>query len=246
MKCEHRILPTRRPTPVPLHTPTKLSLYLFLGLFLIFSLLLLSSRLAPQKVTGRTALVATTLNVTGGQHFNCNLTIPAGTSLLSLPCLPIEEDVSQVLANLSSGGANVKALYKYTPTTSGRWQAYNGSLPSWVVQSLQNFGNQDGVYFLMAAQDSFFYQGYLPQLSVVPLRPGWNLVGWPTNKTENLSEALASINDTYRRIRAVNGTVESGGYLEDWPPPGGQNLTNVSIYHGYWINMSATDHWVIA
>jgi len=240
---KHRILPEPRREPAPLHTPAKLSLYLFLGLFLIFTLLLLSSRLAPQKVTGRTT-IATRVNVTGGQHFNCSLAIPAGTSLLSLPCLPIEEPLANVLAGLASGGSTVGALYTYT--TASTWRAYNGSLPSWVVQSLQTVGNQEGVYFVMDAPDTFFYEGYLPTLSAIPLHQGWNLVGWPSNRTENLSTALASINSSYARIRAVNATVETGGYLEDWPPPGGQNLTGTSIYHGYWINMSLADTWVIS
>lgn len=242
MNPHHQILP-RQPSPIP---PTeRLAIYLFLSLFLIFSFLLLGSRLAETKVTGRAQDVATSVNVTGGLFYTCNLTLRTGMNLVSVPCLPLNFPREDFFNNLSSGGANVEVIYKYTPQSNGQWEVYNASLPSYVVQNLYTFNAMQGIYFRMAAPESLTYNGPISSLNNIPLLRGWNLVGYPSLTTRNLSESIASINDTYLLIKTLEGTEEMGTYLADTPPPGNETLTNTSIYHGYWIRQSANDVWQV-
>lgn|GEM_PF-2703242 len=259
---EHRIIPEQAPSGVSpsrqrrhtqlltLHHPAVLGTLLFLGLFLIFALLILASKLAPDKLTARAPSLAqnvsTSVNITAGTPFICNVAIPQGTNLMSFPCLPIVYNLENFLTHFGSAGANIGALYKYTPSSTGKWQAYNASLPNWTVQTLSSFGDQDSIYLVMDSGDSFFMNGYVASNSSITLRTGWNLIGWPTNRTRDIADAIRTVNTSYTYLKTLEGTEETGGYLVDWPPPGGDNLTNMSIYHGYWFNMSANSLWVVS
>jgi hypothetical protein len=255
----HRILPPEagpgapnqdpHAPPTTRHSPSRftlLAIYLFLIVFAFFSFFIMASHLSPFLVTGRATNVTTItlVNVTPSPIFLCNDTLPAGTSLTSLPCLPLLVTRDELFANLSAHGANVLAMYQYTPWTNGKWHAYNSSLPSYVVQSLTEVTRQEGVYFIMNAPETFSYSGALPHNTNIPLHQGWNLAGYPSNLTQPLTTSLASINNTYTEIKTLEGTEESGQYLVSYNPGGG-NLTNTSVYHGYWINMTAPDTWVV-
>ncbi len=247
MSREHRILPRPRSRTLhPLHRSETLAALLFLGLFGVFSLLLLTSRLSPAKLTGHAQNVSTTVNVSPSPPFVCNHTLQQGTNLASFPCLPYQIDRQDFFENISGNGSAVAAMYRYTPWSAGQWQVYNGSLPNYTVQSLASFGRDDGIYFVMDAPETVVYSGYLPNSSTLPLLSGWNLVGYPSATTKPIDESLATINDTYIVVRTLEGTEESGSYLEDTPPPGGETLTNTSIYHGYWMRLSTADNWVVS
>ncbi len=247
MKPEHRILPRRARPHHPVHHPGVQGVFLFLGLFAVFTLLVFASKLSPAKLTGHASNISvdTYVNITGSLRSICDTPIPEGTSLMSFHCLPDFHPIDQFKQNMSFEGRRIRALFQYTPLTNGKWYAYNDSLPNWTVQSLTSFGKDDGIYFVVQWGSHFTYNGFFVNNSAIQLRPGWNMVGYPSNKTKLLNESLGSINDTYRVIRALERTEEAGVYLQDVPPPMGDPLTNTSPYYGYWINMSVGDTWVV-
>ncbi len=247
----HRILPAEardgRERLPPIRRVEILGALLFIGIFAILSALVLMSRLGPEVLTGHAgnASVATSVNVSPGTPFTCDYTFAPGTTLASFPCLPPSITRDEFFANLSGGGGDVEAIYAYTPQTSGRWQVYNASLPNYTVQSLSSIGQLEGYYFVMGGSERLVYVGYLPRFTPIGLVQGWNLVAYPSNTTRDIATALATINTTYREAKALEGTEESGSYLVDHPPPGGETLTNMSIYHGYWILMNASAEWTV-
>ncbi len=247
----HRILPANArgdPRQIrPIHRVEILGAILFLGIFAIFSALVLLSRLNPAILTGHAenASVATTVNITNGTIFTCDYTFVPGTSLASFPCLPPSITRDEFFANLSAGGSGVQAIYAYTPSTDGKWRVYNASLPNYTVQSLTALGQLEGYYFVMDGNDRLVYEGYLPKSTPIFLFPGWNLVAYPSNATRDLASAIATINASYEEIKTLEGTEQSGTYLVDYPPPGGETLTNMSLYHGYWILMNASATWTV-
>ncbi|MBR9692802.1 hypothetical protein GOV07_02605 [Candidatus Woesearchaeota archaeon] len=245
MSRDHRILPLHR-RQVHHHRPQVLGALLFLGLFTIFTLLILASKLSPAKITAHalTQNVSTRVNVTGATFYNCTTDIPVGTSLKSFNCIPLSLPFSNFMNSLSSSGSGVKVIYKYTPWSNGKWQAYNRSLSSSVVQ-MNSLGNQDGFYFLMDASETFLYEGFLPFNSSILIRPGWNLVGYPTNRTKPLALSIQSINTTYEFIETLEGTEEVGAYLWDVPPPGNDTLFNTTPFHGFWIRNTIQDNWMV-
>jgi len=257
---EHRILPlaARRTGTAagggtdpdarhPLHRAEILAVFLFIGLFAVFAILVLASWLHLSVLTGHASEgeTITHVNVTGARVFVCNTTIPAGTSLESFPCIPLELPRADLFAALVSGGASVLSMYRYTPWTDGRWSVYNASLPNYTIQSLTTVSPTDGIYFILSSEDTMVYNGFLSSMLNIPLRKGWNLVGYPYNETTGLAAGLASVNATYLEVKTLEGTEESGSYLADTPPPGGETLQNFSLYHGYWFRMSSAGMWVI-
>lgn len=247
----HRILPqntsrAQSTTHHPLHRFEILATILFLSLFTLFSFLILLSKLHSSLLTGHdiNISVVTAVNVSASPFFTCNADIPAGTSLKSFPCLPIAISTQDFFINLSDNGADVAAMYTYTPWTRGRWMVYNASLPNYTVQSLTQLGNLNGVYFVMTAPATLNYSGVVPHLTTLELGQGWNLVGYPSGLTQPLNESLASINDTYTEIETLEGTEENGVYLVAFNPGGG-TLTNTTPFYGYWIYLNASADWVL-
>ena len=230
----------------PLHRFEILAAILFLSLFSLFSILILASRLNPSFLSGHVIndTMLATVNVTPSPSFSCNDTLPPGTSLDSFPCLLISVPRDEFFKNLSANGTNVLVMYRYTPWTDGKWSVYNASLPTYTVQNLNEVSRLDGIYFVMAGPETLLYAGPLPNATHLQLHPGWNLAGYPSNDTQSLDVSLATINSTYTLIETLEGTEENGTYLFA-NNPGGGTLTNTSIYHGYWINMTADDTWVV-
>lgn len=240
---KHKILPNHKRVK-PEH---KLLAIIFLSLFALFTLFILFSRLSPNYLTAQAtnASVATTVYVQNSTTATCNVTLPQGLSLFSLPCIPISFPRSDFFENLSADGVNVISMYKYVPTQNGRWQVYNRDLPNYTVQTLNTFSKDNGIYIDMGAAEQFYYQGYLTQTPSITLRVGWNLVGYPSIITRTIDNALQSIQSTYTIIRTLEGTTATGAHYEN-KSDGSGNLTNTSTYQGYWINVTAIDNWVLS
>jgi hypothetical protein len=245
----HRILPQpRAPQRVhPLHRLEFLIMSLVAVLLLLLAVIVFSSRLFPTLLTGQASngSVATSVNITGYNPFECNRTLPQGTSLASFPCVLLQISRQDFFLHLSGSGASVQAIYRYTPASRGKWQVYNVSLPNYTVQSLRSFARTDALYFVMSGEERFAYPGVLPVPTNVQLRQGWNLVGYPSNTTKPVGEALSNVNDTYILVRTLEGTLESGSYLS-YARVGGGTLSNMTLYNGYWLWMSAADTWVVS
>jgi len=149
-------------------------------------------------------------------------------------------------SSFSDGGAAIGAIYHYAPTRTSKWQVYNGSLPAYVVQTLTTYSRSDGYYLVLDGSTRYQATGYFPYSWSITLRPGMNLVGYPVYRTQGLSEALLTINDSYRFVETYEGLEVGTLALRDVAPPGGDNLTNMSISHAYWINVSTTDVWTVS
>lgn len=246
MNRNHRILPRRKEARLAssLHHPQFLGLILFFCLFAIFSILILSSKLHPIGIQGH-AEAGSRANISNSTAYLCNLSIAVGTNLVSLPCLPLSTTLLDFFSSFSDNGSGIESIYVYNPLLQQRWEVYNDSLPSYVVPSLTTVDHRDGIYLTMSAPEQFTLLGYIPSVSTFRLYPGWNLQGYPSKTTRDLTTSLATIINTYARIKTLNGTEESGNYLYDDAPPGGETLNQTEMYHGYWFYMNYTDDWQV-
>lgn len=214
------------------------------GIFLfILVIILLKSSLSPYLITAKApnASTGTYVNVSNSTMYWCNVSIPAGTSMVSFPCLPPNIGMSTFIQGFDN--ESVEVVYRYTPGSTSKWLVYNGSLPSYAQNTLSGIGKEYGYYVVLSQQDRFQYEGILASTSTTLLQPGWNLVGYGSNRTQNLTESLASINDTYNTIKTLQTTEEAGVYLVNSSTLG--TLNNTSAYKAYWIDMDAQDIWVV-
>jgi len=248
---EHRILPKPETTESltayrRTSTARKLTAWFLLFIIAVLVVMLALSRLAPTHLTGRLpGPVGSHVNVSNSSTFTCDTTLQTGTILKSFPCITLDLDREEFLENLSLDGANVGAMFKYAPTRASKWEVYNGSLPNYTTQTLNAFGRFDGVYFVMTGSERFVYLGYMPEESAERLRAGWNLIGYPSTQNRSLGSGLSTINTSYTVIKTLEGSEETGAYLVDTPPPGGETLTTMEVYHGYWINLTSVKDWTV-
>jgi hypothetical protein len=92
----------------------------------------------------------------------------------------------------------------------------------------------------MSSPHAYVYNGS-NRASVIPLRPGWNLIGYPSKYSSNISLALGNISFTH--IKMYNAS--QGIFLVYSNGSANNTFTTVETYTGYWINSSATQNWII-
>ncbi|MBN1503282.1 hypothetical protein JW930_07120 [Candidatus Woesearchaeota archaeon] len=176
------------------------------------------------------------LNVTSAQ---CNFTMEQGWNLVSIPCLPQNEPVDNVTTTINT---SVLSIHSYTPGSADPWNAYNPSLPWWVVNDLVEFDRKKG-YWINLNESAFFYLDRgTASPNVIGLSAGWNLVGYPTMTIRNINDSLANIYPNYLIVYRYNTSADS---WFEYNISAGGNLYNLSPYQGYWVQMNISDTWII-
>ncbi|ODS36940.1 MAG: hypothetical protein A7315_04445 [Candidatus Altiarchaeales archaeon WOR_SM1_79] len=166
---------------------------------------------------------------------NCTRTCPKthtiqllqGWNLISIPLQPANTSLWHVLAPIQGKFDKVFA--------------YKGS---WIYKALYDgvwYGDLDKIesgtgYWIYANDDvNRTIYGYPPDKNI-SLGKGWSLIGWPSNETRDIEEALASINDSYNKVFTYD---QSTGWeykaLYDGIWHG--DLSDMEPGRGYWIYM---------
>ncbi len=192
--------------------------------------------LSFQKITGQ---VVTTVNVTQPISVNCTFTLYSGLNLVSFFCISTQTPISQVVGGISS---NLEFVFEYQEEGIDAWKTYNPSLPSFVIQDLQYMSRTRGYWIKMRNTQNFSLEGGLRIPNSIILAPGWNLVGYPTNKTKLVNESFASIEGNFTEVRAYNPF--TGSFISYVPGVGGA-LNQTEPYKGYWINATVIEVWVV-
>ncbi len=167
----------------------------------------------------------------------CQIILEDEWNLISIPCLADNTSIENVLSNISGKYYSVHAYYPNDRTDP--WKAYNPYLPDWVIQDLKEINEQKGYWINMKNSSLFELSGYLIKPDRIQLAQGWNLIGYPTNVTKNISDALTTIDGSYTilwfynasemRYYYYNASSEDGTFLLMHP------------HYGYWIMMSKED-----
>jgi hypothetical protein len=181
--------------------------YIIIAAVLFFSILVVI--FAGRDLSGR--VTDTTVLIVNSSPITCLFAAEAGYNIISIPCLSSTMPVENVTA-----GAQVTALYQYVPGNGDPWRVYNPNLPSYVYIAI------------MAAPASVPVEGLNASSTEVPLVVGWNLVGYPSFRIQNISSVIAPINSTITNITTYDAGVVSY--------PGG--LLVFEPYLGYWVNSS--------
>jgi hypothetical protein len=186
-------------------------------------------------ITGKTT---TTVNITPAPPIPCNFTLYNNTNLVSIYCIPNAIPTTWVMSNLT----NLTAVYAYRTSGQDRWKVYNPAMPNWTIQDLDVMSRLEGYYITMTADELFSEDGGLRLPNNVPLVPGWNLVGYPTNKTKDVNTSFQSIAGNFTEVRTYNETL--GIYINYIPGLGGAINTTVP-FKGYWINVTVDEVWYV-
>ena len=196
------------------------------------------NKVLPTSLESITGKVVTRVNITAARPVNCNFTLESGFNLVSFFCIPNIIPTTSVVGSLSG----LEAVFEYQEGENDAWKIYNPNLPSFVVQDLILMSRMEGYWVNMQSSQNFLLIGGLRRPTNIPLVPGWNLAGYPTNETKPVATSFSSISGNYTEVRTYNAS--TGSYISYVPGVGGA-LNQTQAYQGYWINATVNEVWTV-
>jgi hypothetical protein len=186
-----------------------------------------------KEITGE---VVTLVNVSAYRVTNCNFTVEEGLNLVSFFCIPIGISRDLVIGNITE----LEAIFEYQEGQEDSWKTYNPNLPSFVIQDLNSMTRTEGYWIIATAQQNVYLSGGLRVPTDISISKGWNLVGYPTNKTKSVNESFVSIQNNFTEARTYNAIP---GVFINYIPGVGGGLTQTEPYKAYWINATTAEVW---
>jgi len=145
-------------------------------------------------------------------------------------------DISDVLASIQGQYAIVWAYN--ASDTADPWKSYIPGAP----EGLNDLGGivpGQGYWIKMSSTSATLSVSGIPMASTqIPLVEGWNLVGYPSRESQNVSEALSSIQDKYQIVWMYNVSDTQDLWKRYMPGAPGNDLDEMKPRCGYWIKMS--------
>ena len=187
---------------------------------------------------GKATTAQTTVRIVASTPTTCTFIVSEGYNLISIPCLSTATEIWTVTNNTP-----VYSMYQYVPGDTDGWRVYNPNLPSYVVSDLQFLTRRAGYIIFMNGTANVTLSGILVASTDVGLSPGWNLVGYPSNDTRNISTAFGATNSSLRVVIAFNKSSET--FINYTYPAGTGTLREIVPGYGLWINASAAATWTV-
>lgn len=174
-------------------------------------------------------------------NYSCANILNADWNLFSMPCKSNDTAVEVVLSSISG---LYDSIHRYDSNDNAdHWKSYNPNLPSWIVNDLTNMDVKNGYWINMINQSNFYLNGTIETPNTISLVSGWNLMGFPTNVSRNITGALSSISGSYTVLWLYNATDSTYYHFNATTQNG--TFTDMIPYYGYWINMTKNGIWFI-
>jgi hypothetical protein len=156
-----------------------------------------------------------------------------------LPGIPLTARTAELFSSLRGRFDRVYAF----DASAQQWRSYDERVP--YGQQLSEVSAWQGLWVHTPATTTWQVR-CIPQTEVtIPLRAGWNLVGYPLEGARSVSQAVATLGG---RLRSVFGYDAADlaqpwrSYLPDVPPPV-NSLAVLSPGKGYWIEVTEACAW---
>jgi hypothetical protein len=156
-----------------------------------------------------------------------SVSLTRGWNLLSVPLTPKDASPASVLASIE-GRYDVVSTYD-----KGRgWSAYRPAQAA--ASDLDSISAGMGLWIRMTEAATLTVSGKPPATTAVSLTKGWNLIGYPSNRTRPVNEVFGSTEQIERVMtyRAADGTWY--GYLPALDAAA-SDLDIAAPGRGYWV-----------
>jgi hypothetical protein len=167
-----------------------------------------------------------------------------GWNLISLPVMPTVATLPDALASL--GGA-YDLVYAYeAANTTNPWRRFVPTAPP-VTNDLTALDRSMGLWLHATAAVTLTLPGAAPAGMSIPLKAGWNLVGYPCQTTQSVGTALASLGaqcDMAYTYDARNPTNPWKTYNAS-APSALNTLTAFEPGRGYWLHVLRDCTWTV-
>jgi hypothetical protein len=212
---------------------------IFFCISLVFLTIITIEKETTKEINQLTGNTLSKVNVSLPPNVPCEIEFKEGLNLVSFFCIVFETPRQNVTDNIQ----NLEYIFEYQESNSAdRWKSYNPNLPSNVIQDLQTMSRTEGYWVRVSDDEYFNLSGGLRTPTNIYLVSGWNLAGYPTNRTKDVNESFLSISGNYTEVRSFNANTQS--FISHVPPSSG-GLTQTMSGLGYWINSSTTKTWVV-
>jgi hypothetical protein len=154
------------------------------------------------------------------------LDLEVGWNLISFYVEGEDMTPATVLASIKGNLAQIKDLKS----------SYNPTLPAF-INTLKALNVKDGYWVKMDADVSFELEGVVPTGGSIPVRSGWNLVGYPRENGAAPKEELTSLGDTVLQFKNLKSSYNPA------LPAFINTLKVITPGLGYWLNVSDDGMW---
>jgi len=204
-------LPTNTPTTEPTNTPT----------------------IEPTHTPTSTPTPTQTPHIEPQSY---DITLRAGLNMISLPLQPTESAIEVVLAPIDDALLRVWAHEGADP--SNPWRVYE---PGKTSGGLTTLDVGRGYWFEMSQPAVLTIQGQAVSSTVIPLRSGRNLIGYPALGSKELAVALQSIDGLVDTVWQYDASDPRNPWSRHSParPAWTNNLLLFEEGKGYWIVVTA-------
>jgi PKD repeat protein len=173
-----------------------------------------------------------------------SLPLVTGWNLVSFRLHPTSTAITDVLSSLAG---NYDLLYAWDASGAhagaGNWMRYAPGIPG---NTLATLDETQGFWIRMTTADTLEMTGSVPTTTNISLSTnasGWNLVGYPSDETRSLPEALETHGVTaYTLVYAYHAN-DSDTWKRYAPGVPGNDLLEVAPGWGYWIKVGTTSTW---
>ncbi|MCG2767207.1 MAG: hypothetical protein L6435_02340 [Anaerolineae bacterium] len=126
------------------------------------------------------------------------------------------------------------------------WKKYNTAAPSF-LNDLADIDETMGLWIRATEAVTLTVSGSVPSSPTIDLCEGWNLVGYPSQTTRPITEALAGIEVKYDLVYAYDAwdAADPWKKYNTAAPPFLNDLTEMGPGLGYWIRVSEDCVWSV-
>ncbi len=178
-----------------------------------------------------------TVEIIPVQQMILNLT--AGWNLISLYLQPIDTRLSSVLSSIEG---KYDSIWTYDAMTD-QWRRSVANTPSF-LNNLEKIEANMGYWIMMNEPATLIIQGSSPE-PTIPLKAGWNLVGYNSHDPAPLIQYLSNVENNYNSIWAYDSTAEEWSQYYVSAPTFLNDLEYLEPGSGYWIEVTEDCIWSI-
>ena len=122
-----------------------------------------------------------------------SIQLHSGWNLISLPIMPDDSDVLDVMNSVAGNGNSV---WSYE---AGNWKRYDLTGPDF-LNDLTTIESGKGYWINIKSADTLSVSGSEPTIKLIPLSAGWNLVGYNSLSCMPTTEAMSSVDGNWNSV----------------------------------------------
>jgi hypothetical protein len=170
-----------------------------------------------------------------------DLPLVADWNLVSLSISPEDPDPSVVLSPING---NYERAWAYDGCDSADpWKVYDPDVPA---SDLDALDETQGYWLLVTSPVTLTVDGVRPLETAISLCAGWNLIGYPSGTSREVTEVLADIEGKYDLVYGY----DAADLLDPWKKydpdaPFGNDLEEMQPGFGYWVRLTQPSTFVI-